>query len=417
MSKKYIPKVESMFSRISRFHGLRLEYLIAFVLLFNAFSWYFFCNLTINNIREIYSEGSFESLSLQLAYPSSIIISAILASLSLIYVRKKHFFISWIIVGIGSSISSAFLPESSLVVKLAITVFMGSSLGIGMPMCLNYFMELTPIEKRGKIGGITFLAIITSAVFFIATVPMLDPTTNAIVLATWRGWSLVVLYFIREHKGTLKDNGERKKAYCEFPWNRTFFLYFTTWFMFTLVSGFGANIVAFYGGDYRMQLKLIEPAISGFSALITGAFSDWIGRKRVITFGFVSLGLAYAVLGLTPEMWFSWFFFYIMDGIALGLLWVMFIVVLWGEISRHGIEKSYAIGAAPYFLTGIVSSLLAPFTSFIPRTSAFSLAALFLFVAVIPLMYVPETLPEKKIKERELKMYIGEAKKIKEKYA
>lgn len=391
--------------------------MIAFVLLFNAFSWYFFCNLIINNIKGVFSEGSFESLSLGLAYPSSIIVSAILASLSLIYVCKKHFFIFWILVGIGSSVSSAFLPGSSLLMKVAIIVFMGSSLGIGMPMCLNYFTELTPIEKRGKIGGITFLAIVTSAVFFIVTVPMLDPTTNAIVLATWRGWSLVVLYFVREHKGTLKDNGERKKAYCGFPWNRTFFLYFTTWFMFTLVSGFGANIVAFYGGDYRRQLKLIEPAISGFSALVSGILSDWIGRKRVITFGFVSLGLAYAVLGLAPEMWFSWLFFYIIDGIALGLLWVMCIVVLWGEISRHGIEKSYAIGEAPYFLTGIVSSLLAPFTSVIPRTSAFSIAALFLFVAVIPLMYVSETLPEKKIKDRELKLYVEKAKKIKEKYA
>jgi MFS family permease len=284
-------------------------------------------------------------------------------------------------------------------------------------MCLNYFRELIPIEKRGKMGGITFLAIVIGAIFFMAVVPELDPTANAIVLAAWRGWSLVVLYFVREPKKTFEGLSDRKEAYHGFPWNRTFFLYFTTWFMFALVSGFGSNIITFYGGNYRGQLRLVEPAISGFSALITGAFSDWIGRKRVITFGFVSLGLAYAVLGLAPEMWFSWFFFYMIDGIAMGLLWVPFIVVLWGEISRNGIEKAYAIGEAPYFLTGIVSSLLAPFTSFIPRTSAFSLAALFLFVAVIPLMYVPETLPEKKIKERELKMYIGEAKKIKEKYA
>ena len=405
-----------MLSRISGFQGLRLEYFIAFVLLFNAFSWYFFCDLTISNIEGIYTTGSFESISLQLAYPISIIISAILASVSLTHASKKHFFIFWILGGIGSSVSSAFLLESPLMVKLAIIVFMGASFGIGMPRCLNYFTDLIPIEKRGKIGGITFLAIVASAVLFIMTSPKLDPTTNAIVLVTWRGWSLAALHFAPKNKETFEDLGERKKADYGFPWNRTFFLYFTTWFMFALVSGFGSNIASFYGSNYLGYLKVIEPSIGGLSAVVSGAFSDWIGRKRVITFGFASLGLAYAVLGLAPEMLFSWFFFYIIDGIAMGLLWVSFIVVLWGEISRNGTEKSYAIGEAPYFLTGIVSSLLAPFTSLIPRTSAFSLAALFLFVAVLPLMYAPETLPEKKIKDRELKQYIDKAKKTKEKY-
>jgi hypothetical protein len=33
------------------------------------------------------------------------------------------------------------------------------------------------------------------------------------------------------------------------------------------------------------------------------------------------------------------------------------------------------------------------------------------------LLYAPETLPEKKIRERELKQYIENAKKVKEKYA
>lgn len=412
-------KVENMLSRNSSFYGIRLEYLIAFLLLFNAFSWYFFCNLIIDNAKKIYFEGSFESLSIELAYPSSVIISAILASLLFIYVSKKHFFVSWILLGIVSSLSSAFISEPTLVTKVAITVFMGSSLGIGMPMCLDYFTKLVPIEKRGKIGGITFLVIVISAVLFILIAPELDSTINAIVLTAWRGWGLVLLPFVFKHEETFKGVVEKKKFYQGFPWNRTFFLYFVTWFMFALVSGFGANIVSASGSmylkNYLEYLKLIEPPISGFSAVITGAFSDWIGRKRVITFGFASLGFAYAVLGLAPSAPVSWFLYYIIDGIATGILWVTFIVVLWGEISHNGTEKSYAIGEVPYFLTAIVSSVLAPFT--IPIVSAFSVAALFLFVAVILLMYAPETLPEKKIRDRELKVYIEQATKIKEKYA
>jgi hypothetical protein len=48
--------------------------------------------------------------------------------------------------------------------------------------------------------------------------------------------------------------------------------------------------------------------------------------------------------------------------------------------------------------------------------AVFPLTCLFLFLAVLPLIYAPETLPEKELKERELKQYIGKAKKIKEKY-
>jgi len=46
----------------------------------------------------------------------------------------------------------------------------------------------------------------------------------------------------------------------------------------------------------------------------------------------------------------------------------------------------------------------------------FSFAAFFLFLAVIPLMYAPETLPEKLIRQKELRRYVEKAKKIREKY-
>jgi hypothetical protein len=38
-------------------------------------------------------------------------------------------------------------------------------------------------------------------------------------------------------------------------------------------------------------------------------------------------------------------------------------------------------------------------------------------LAVLPLMYAPETLPEKNIRDRELKIYVEKAQQIKEKYS
>lgn len=396
--------------------NFKLKHLVLLVFLLNTFSWYSFSSLIINKIIGTLIEGSPESLSLQLTYPVSIIVSAVLASFSLTYIHKKRFLLLWIVAGVVSSSTSAFLMDSSLGVKLLIAAFMGSSLGLGMPTLLTYFTEITSAENRGKIGGATFFVTAISVIFFRVLFQNLDLTLNATALTVWRGWSIAFLYLIPEQLKSPENLSKSKRMRNNFL-DRTFLLYFATWLMFTLVSGFGANIVAFYGGDYRNRFKLIEPAAAAFSGLIGGIFCDWIGRKRVITFGFVSLGLSYAILGLASEVWFSWLFFYVIDGIALGILWVTFVVLLWGEISHYGIPKSYAVGEAPYFLTGIISSILMPFTDLIPRTSAFSLAALFLFVAVIPLMYVPETLPEKKIRERELKIYVDKAKKIKEKYA
>jgi hypothetical protein len=56
-----------------------------------------------------------------------------------------------------------------------------------------------------------------------------------------------------------------------------------------------------------------------------------------------------------------------------------------------------------------------PYISIEPY-AAFSFASFFLFLAVLPLMYAPETLPQKNIEQRQLKGYIEKAKKVSEKY-
>jgi len=47
--------------------------------------------------------------------------------------------------------------------------------------------------------------------------------------------------------------------------------------------------------------------------------------------------------------------------------------------------------------------LVKPYVGIIHAGTAFSLASFFLLLAVLPLIYAPETLLEKRIRERELK--------------
>lgn len=56
--------------------------------------------------------------------------------------------------------------------------------------------------------------------------------------------------------------------------------------------------------------------------------------------------------------------------------------------------------------------LIQSFAQKIDITTSFSLASFFLFLAIVPLLYATETLPEKAMKDRDLKSYLDKAQKI-----
>ncbi|MCK4434208.1 MFS transporter [Candidatus Bathyarchaeota archaeon] len=173
-----------------------------------------------------------------------------------------------------------------------------------------------------------------------------------------------------------------------------------------------------FPSDIARISTLIESVIIGLFALIGGLLSDLVGRKRVVISGFVFLGVGYAVIGILPEILISWYFYAVADGVAWGIFGAIFLMILWGDLANNmKPEKYYAIGSIPYLLSVFLQLIIADYIiNIILVYTVFSLASFFLFLAVIPLMYAPETLPEKKIKERELKKYVEKAKKVRKKY-
>jgi MFS family permease len=161
----------------------------------------------------------------------------------------------------------------------------------------------------------------------------------------------------------------------------------------------------------------VEFAIAGFFSVIGGILADIIGRKRVAITGFILLGIDYAVFGLFSDTRAIWYVYTVLDGIAWGMFAAVFLMTVWGDLAGNNQkERYYVLGGLPYLLASFLSVIVTAFLTFIPASTAFSLASFFLFVAVLPLMYAPETLSEKRIKEMELKSYLEKAKKIKEKY-
>ncbi len=376
-------------------------------LLFNSLSWHY---LTWRAILVTYLENP---LILGI-YDLAIIISGILGAFLSNRIERLKLLYIWIFLGIITSLFPS-IPSGNLLTALIFSFLLGFSFGLGMPCCLSLFVNHTVFENRGRMGGVVFLATNLSAPLII-----LLPTTNSLagflIPSVWRALGLVVLFLTKPSTFIFE---KRKHVSFAFVFNnRSFLLYLVPWLMFSLIDGFETVVFgSILEPDFFDFLLIVGAIIGTVSAFVSGLMSDYVGRKRVVVYGFVSLGLAYAVIGIAPaKLILAWYFYAVIDGIAWGIFTVSFFLVLWGDLSSDSAsEKYYAIGSIPFFIADLMVFLFAPLASF-PENAAFSVASLFLFVAVLPLMYAPETVPERKIELRRLKKYVEKAKRAKEKY-
>ncbi|MFB0514463.1 MAG: MFS transporter [Candidatus Bathyarchaeia archaeon] len=401
----------------------RKDFFIIFSLLLNAFVWYSMTLNIISNVSNTFVFTDTETLTILATYHVAVIASSIAGSILSYKIRRVRFLYLWMFLGVVTSLLPFLIDVITITYVLGICFLWGVSFGLGMPSCLAFFADCSLIENRGRVSGIILFTIIIS--FFPVALLFkgirVDLTTNYVISALWRTLGLIVFFLLKPEE---KIATEVKKhiPFVSIFHNRHFILYFIPWVMFYLVDRSGESVLrtflkTLFGANFYSFVQMTGPIIGSFSALIGGMLSDWIGRKRMVIFGFVALGLAYAVIGIAPTNLISWYFYRITDGIAWGILSVSFILILWGDLSQLGArEKYYVIGSMPYFLTGVIQLLSAPYVTMIPPSAVFSLASFFLFVAVLPLMYAPETLPEKKIRLRQLRGYVEKAKKVRKKY-
>ncbi|MEM3752782.1 MAG: hypothetical protein QXM65_07555 [Candidatus Bathyarchaeia archaeon] len=305
------------------------------------------------------------------------------------------------------------IQNNDLWVNGLISSFFGVCLGAGLPSALACFADSAIVEKRGFLGGIVYLSVGLSTAFFVVVAAFLGNTMILLGMILWRLSGAFL--FLLTYKN--KKQEHPIPSYSFILRQRDFMLYFLPWVMFCIVNWIEAPILQNLFGELYGLIGFAEIIISGASAFLGGIISDHAGRKRVIMIGFVMLGIEYAMLSLFSEVPFSWYAYAIFDGIAWGMFASVFFMVLWGDISgNYQKEKYYTLGGLPYLLAMFLSELFKPYVGLMPLVTAFSLASFFLFLAVVPLVYAPETLPEKAIKERELRGYIEKAKRIREKF-
>jgi len=392
----------------------RARFLTILFTILNAFTWYLVAFEVLAHILDTISITPHEITLIWTIHFGGVTCAALVgATLSNQLVSRNKLLSLWMSLGVVSSLVPMVIGTTCTLSIMIFSLLLGVAFGLGMPSCMGYFADFTVVEKRGRFGGIIYFAIGVGT-FLLGTtlIPLTRLAEQLIILAIWRGFGLATFLVLKSKNRYAKVT--KSPSYATILRKKPLLFYLIPWIMFCLINSltrptFPPDIV-------RMSI-IIGSIIAGLFALVGGLLSDLIGRKRVVITGFIMLGIGYAILGIFPDQ-FSYYLFTVVDGVAWGIFGAIFLMALWGDLAEGMVpEKYYAIGGLPYLLSIFLEILIAPYIrELIPVSATFSFASFFLFLSIMPLLYAPETLPEKKIKERELKKYIEKAKKIKEKY-
>jgi MFS family permease len=322
----------------------------------------------------------------------------------------------WPFMGAIATLSLTTISNGNTLINTALALFLGASVGIGLPSCLSYFADSTAIEKRGFVGGIIWSIVGFTVLLFALLMTTFGQWATIVALTIWRllggaGFSVGS----RKQKMISK---EKALSYLKLIRKREILLYIFPWIMFCIINFAEAPILYSVFPDEFAFINVLEYAIVGFVAPIAGFFADLVGRKRIVIAGFIMIGIEYAALSvfyLNPA---AMYLYLVLDGVTWGLLFSVFFMAIWGDLGEHYDKaKYYALGGLPFLLAGFLPALIEPIVTPDLAAAAFSFASFFLFLAVLPLMYAPETLPEKTIKDREIKNYLEKAQKEASKYS
>jgi len=396
-------------------------FLVITILFLSVFGWYYMAVPMIKSVLGDLDITSTQNLAIWATFYLSIIGASVIGTFLSNKVDRFKFLYAWTVSGAVISLLPALPIDASFLYVWSVSLLLGASFGLGIPSCLAYFADCTLVENRGRVSGITFLiANLSVPLLSVLFISNIDLAILSVIFALLRGTGLIV-HFLQPNKQPSSQT-TRNVSFISILRDRNFLFYFAAWSMFPLLDSFERVIIDNFLVEWNRSLiynmEIVEPLVACLAILVAGLLCDWIGRKKIVLSGFVALGFAYAVIGFNPYSVFSWYLYFLVDAIAWGIFLLVFVLILWGDLAKtDNSEKYYMLGSISYFLSSIIPSLLPePFIDNISLYASFSLAALFLFVAVMPLVFAPETLPEKKMELRRLRSFAEEARKAREKY-
>jgi hypothetical protein len=402
---------QTVLKRVRGFNGgFSKETFASAIILSSALIWYFFAAGFLSDAMK--AQGSADSV-VATVLGIGILSLAAAAFIGVFTVRglgsRVKFLRFWLAAGVAVSFSVVGVNLGGFISPLIASVVVGAFFGFGMPICLALFAASTQPENRARVGGVAFLAVFMGAV-------VLRVVSNSEALVAMGLLStLMAVGLTASLKLNVKhtDVGRDTVSYFSVLRSRGFLLYFVPWIMFTAVNYLARPITTqMFSEEFLQSSTLIANVLAGVFAVVFGFFGDIVGRKRLVIAGFALVGLGYACLGLFQEAVWGWWFYSIADGVAWGAFYTIFVMTIWGDLAEgRGIEKYYMLGSLPFLFSLFIQFNLATVVYSLPTTAIFSFASIFLFLAVLPLAYAPETI-EKTLKRRELETYVEKAKRL-----
>jgi hypothetical protein len=385
------------------------------ILISGTLAWFFLIQLNISDSFARFPSNPFLDYVDPVLFYVFAGISGIGASLITGKVNNRAFLLTWIFLGVLSTVLLPLFPQT--VFKQYLSILLGLSLGLGLPMSMAFLADCSFVEERAQIAGATISLSFGLAIFatLIGEVFFKGMLSNLIIFfALVRSVSFLALVFDKfEVKDAIEKDCPRKPDYNDF------FFYIVPWLMFVLVGILAWNLIppdiaesdaGSIGGMLRFGCIAVFGFLSGFAA-------DRIGRKYPLIIGLIVLGAGFAILGFFEISGLTVIIYLTASGIAWGSFFAIYLTIP-GDLSMCGSrEKFYAlIVFLPLVLLGSVPFYpgLANFTSY---SSQFSqVLSLILFFAIIPVYLAKETLPEIKIRERKMKDHVKKVGQIVSEY-
>jgi MFS family permease len=388
-------------------------------LVLNSFVWYTLTyTVFVTVVDDLASTRALppsEPMALFICYFLGIAFSALIGPKIFPNARAKALTI-WMLFGGIATLSMITFPINGTLANAIFSLFLGTSIGIGLPSCLSYFADSTSIERRGVVSGVIWSGVGCGVVVLAFLISSFSPEQTILLLTVWR--LLGSAGFLALNRNPQQATAKQKsQSYLEIIRKKEVLLYLFPWIMFSIINFAESPILgSVFGPVFFRSVQLAEFALIGVFAVVGGVMADTIGRKKVVISGFVMLGIEYAAMSVFSGLPGTVYLFLVLDGATWGLFAAVFFTALWGDLGENRQkDKYYALGGLPFLLANFLYIVIRPIANSISSGMTFSFASFFLFVAVIPLMYATETLPEKTVKDRELKSYIERAKREVEK--
>jgi len=294
---------------------------------------------------------------------------------------------------------------------LGYTFLGGISAAMCLPNVISAFLSKTDYNNRGSACGIFTVIVFVVIIALSFIIDSFIALVIALVI-------LKVLGLLASNKIKSIDFSTEELVYIKTN-TRTKIAFLVVWIIFNIVDVVVETIVSSGLSNSQIQNTLIESYLIGLVAMVVaGAIMDSYGRKRVMIIAYAYLGLDYAMISIAGS---SLYQLTVLDGIAWGILTILLLLILWGDICKPTsrgtwIAASLSIAFSSVILLPIMPSLLKGLPFGLRFEQIFPLTSIFLFVAVVIILSLPETIPDRFLQKKELEDYIQQVKKVSEKY-